>query len=56
MDIAIVAKDASNTQKRRRINTAYEKEEMNWIYTYKECYEEAIAHYEEMWLDYYMSR
>lgn len=41
---------------RRELNTAYEEDEMNWIYTCKECYKEAITHYEEMWLDYYMSR
>lgn len=41
---------------KRELNTAYEKDEKNWICTCRKCYEEAIAHYEEMWLDYYMSR
>ena len=42
--------------KRRRINTAYEDDSMNYTRQCKECYDATIAYYEEMWADYYASR
>ena len=39
--------------KRRRQNTAYEKEEMNWVVLCDECHEENEAYWQERWDDYY---
>lgn len=41
---------------KRRLNTAFIEEELNWICSCKDCYEEEVAYYKEMWLEYYMSR
>lgn len=38
---------------RRRTNTAYVKEESNFIESYKECYDEACEHYADLWAQYY---
>lgn len=40
----------------RRLNTAYESEESNWILSCRECYDEAVAYYAEMWDEYYSGR
>lgn len=37
----------------RRINTLYHDDESNWITSCLDCYKETIAHYNEMWSDYY---
>jgi len=40
----------------RPLNTCYVLEELNWIYSCRECYEDAVAYYNELWCDYYHSR
>lgn len=37
----------------RRINTAYEKEDLNWVFSCYNCYKETIEFYQEMWDEYY---
>jgi len=39
--------------RRRRLNTAYVDEERNYMYSCRECYEEAYEYYAERWADYY---
>ena len=46
----------TNTVDNRRINTAYEDEESNWMASCKECYEDAQQHYADAWSTYYSSR
>lgn len=38
---------------KRRINTAYVKDEQNWMTSCEECYEETIEHYNDLWATYY---
>lgn len=38
---------------RRRLNTQYAEEEQNWMTACLECHDETIAHYNDMWSDYY---
>jgi len=36
----------------RRLNTAYVDEESNWFYSCRDCYGDAVEHYEQMWKEY----
>lgn len=37
----------------RRLNTAYHDEQMNWLRSCEDCYNERIEHYRELWNEYY---
>ena len=39
--------------KKRRTNTAYENDALNFTVECKMCYEHTEAYWEEMWKDYY---
>ena len=41
------------TRKKRRRNTAYCEDELNWLYSCRECYEYDCDYFEELWKDYY---
>jgi hypothetical protein len=41
---------------RRRMNTAYEDEELNWTTQCDECFELTQEEWQDMWDDYYRSR
>lgn len=42
--------------KKRRLNTAYVKDEANWLESCYDCYQQRVDHYSELWTDYYLSR
>jgi hypothetical protein len=44
--------DESKIQ-RRRLNTAYYEDELNYMTSCEEVYKEAIEYYRELWSDYY---
>lgn len=39
--------------KRRRLNTAYVDEELNYMTSCLDCYREIVEYYKERWADYY---
>lgn len=38
---------------RRRLNTAYNDDERNFMVSCDFCYEDAVEHYKDLWEDYY---
>lgn len=44
-----------NELQRRRLNTAYVDEELNWMTSCEAAYEESVSYYKELWTDYYAS-
>jgi len=41
---------------KRRLNTAYINDELNYMTSCLFAYEEAVDYYDELWKDYYRSR
>lgn len=48
-------REASDVERRRR-NTQYTDEELNWLESCSECYEHDWEDFREMWDEYYRSR
>lgn len=42
--------------KRRARNTSYVDDELNWLVSCLDCYQEDYEYYAELWRDYYHSR
>lgn len=42
--------------RKRRLNTNYHEEELNWMVSCVECFKEVVAQYADMWAEYYNGR
>lgn len=43
----------TNDVERRRLNTNYYNDDLNFLTSCQQCYEDTLAYYAERWQDYY---
>lgn len=48
-DLCVCCREYKLDVARRRLNAAYANDELNWLDSCGDCFEEAVEHYQDLW-------